>query len=238
MLLTRALLEPGFFFVYAFIMNIIFLGFSAVAALVITQSVGSVDKSLISSREVQIALVIEKVLENPNGKSLFEIQAKDSRFPQMVSTYLLERAAVLEAEGFSVGTPDEKEFKEALSKVEKAVSGKPYWKSLDCDLSCLKQAVNVKLVAQNFIKIKTESMTSIITDAEAQAYFERNRLKFGTAPFETFRDNIKAFLMKQQRQDRLRSWFEVLKKKYKVRNILLEDAKTPAETAHSQNKSG
>jgi hypothetical protein len=156
----------------------------------------------------------------------------------MVSGYLLERAAVLEAESFTVGTPLEKELKEVLARAEKALAGKAYWKSLECEASCLRQSLTTKMVARNFITIKTESMTSIVTDSEAQAYFERNRLKFGTAPFESFKENIKAFLMKQQRQDRLRAWFEVLKKKYKLRNILLEDSKTPQETATSQGQSG
>jgi hypothetical protein len=215
-------------------MNVFLLAVTAFSALIINQSVGIVDKNIITAREVQVALVIEKILDNQKG--LFEIQPQDPKFPKLVSTYLLEKAAVIEADSFAVGHADENEVKEALAKIEKTTAGKSYWKSLEATSDYTKQILTTKLVARNFIKFKTESMTSIITDAEAQAYFERNRAKFGAAPFEAFRDNIKTFLTKQQRQQRLRSWFEVLKKKYKIRNILLEDAKTPQETADSQAK--
>ncbi|MNY60610.1 hypothetical protein D3C86_1971860 [compost metagenome] len=63
-------------------------------------------------------------------------------------------------------------------------------------------------------------MVGIITDQEAQAYYDKNRIKFGSMPFSNFKENIKTFLAQQQLEERLRSWFEVIKRKYKVRNLL------------------
>jgi hypothetical protein len=36
------------------------------------------------------------------------------------------------------------------------------------------------------------------------------------------KENIRTFLSQQQLQERLRTWFEVIKRKYKARNFLLE----------------
>ena len=50
-----------------------------------------------------------------------------------------------------------------------------------------------------------------VTDAEAQQYFEDNRLKFGDLPGENFKENIKVFLTREQVNQRLGAWFEVLR---------------------------
>jgi hypothetical protein len=219
-------------------MNLFLFLASAWGATIINQSVGVVGDDIITSREVQVSLVIENLIEDNSKKpTVFEIQPKDSKFAELSTGYLLQKAAAMEAESFSVGEPDVEELKAMYAKIDKAVAGKSYWQSLEVDPAFLKKIVTTELVAKNFIRIKTESMSTNITDQEAQAYFEKNRLKFGSSPFESFKDNIKTFLAKQQRQERLRSWFEVLKKKYKVRNILVENAKTPEDTANSENQS-
>ncbi len=199
-------------------------------AATITQSAGIVGQEVITSREIQIAAVINKILNDPNsGKSsvLYEVQIKDPKFAELTTTYLLERAAVLEGESFSVGQVKDVELKEAFNQVEKAVSGKSYWQGLEADPATVKKIILIKMISRNFIKIKAESMSGIVTDAEAQTYFERNRLKFGASTLDSFKENIKVYLAQQQKEEKLRSWFELLKKKYKIRNLLIESTKAP-----------
>lgn len=218
-------------------MKLIFLISSVWSAVVINQSVGLIGNDVVTLRETQMAVVIEKLLESPEAKNptLFEVQLKDTRMPELTSAYLLERAAVIEAKSFSIGQANDDEIKNSVALIEKAVAGKPYWRSLDPTPQLVKEILATKLTARNFIKIKSESMSSIVTDAEALAYFEKNRMKFGSSPFESFKENIKTFLAQQQRQERLRAWVEILKKKYKVRNLLSENPKTPEQTAETQN---
>lgn len=218
-------------------MKLIFLISSVWAAVVINQSVGLIGNDVVTLRETQMAVVIEKLLESPEAKNptLFEVQLKDTRMPELTSAYLLERAAVIEAKSFSIGQANDEEIKNSVALIEKAVAGKSYWRSLDPTPELVKEILATKLTARNFIKIKSESMSSIVTDAEALAYFEKNRMKFGSSPFESFKENIKTFLAQQQRQERLRAWVEILKKKYKVRNLLSENLKTPEQTAETQN---
>lgn len=209
-------------------MMLLLLSFTWAAA--ITQSVGIVGADVITSREVQMAAVIDKILGETaanKSKTLYELQVKDAKFAEVTTTYLLERAAVMESESFSVGQSKDSESKEALDQVEKMTSGKAYWQSLEPDALTVKKIIFTKLISRNFIKIKSESMAGIVTDNEAQTYFERNRLKFGTSTFDTFKANIKVFLAQQQKEEKLRSWFELLKRKYKIRNLLIESMKAP-----------
>lgn len=209
-------------------MLLIFFAFSW--AVTITQSAGIVGAEVITSREVQIAAVINKILNEPNpskSSGLYETQVKDPKFAELTTTYLLERAAVLEGESFSVGQVKDTELKEAVNQVEKVVNGKSYWQGLEVDTATVKKIILIKLISRNFIKIKSESMSGIVTDAEAQTYFERNRLKFGSSTLDSFKENIKVYLAQQQKEEKLRSWFELLKKKYKIRNLLIESMKAP-----------
>lgn len=197
------------------------------APTVVSESVGQAGDRIITSREVQISAVIERILEpgKPNAKNpgtLYEVRPRDKSFSSDVTSLLLETVAHLEAESFDMNLVKEVDLKLASEKIEKAVRGKSYWESLEVSASELKKTLERKILAKSFIKFKTDSMSSIITDQEAHGYYERNRTNFGNLPYSSFRDSIKSFLAQQQLQDRLKSWFEVIKRKYKVRNFIVE----------------
>ncbi len=194
-------------------------------ATVVTRTVGQVADHVVTSREVQIATVIEGILFPPakkEGNKLVEIHLNDEEFNKKLTSTLLETVVAMEAENFSVGALTESEVNAAVATVEKAVSGKAYWNELEVSAKELKKLVRRKLEAKSFLKFKSTSMSGIISDQEAQAYYEKNRAKFGSLPFASFKGNIKTFLAQQQLEERLRSWFEVIKRKYKVRHFLSE----------------
>ncbi|MFM6929229.1 MAG: hypothetical protein ACKOX6_12245 [Bdellovibrio sp.] len=191
------------------------------AATVITESVGQVANHVVTSREVQICTVIDNILFPSKGKSgLVEVRPEQAEFRNHVTSVLLESVIAMEAESFNVGVVSDKDLAEALAKIEKATAGKSYWGQLDVSPTELKVFANRKLVAKSFMAFKTASMVGIITDQEAQAYYDKNRVKFGSTPFAGFKENIKTFLAQQQMEERLRTWFEVIKRKYKVRNFI------------------
>lgn len=197
------------------------------APTIVSESVGQAGERIITSREVQIAAVIEKILESgpprlKNAKGLFEVQPRDKFFSNEVTALLLETVTYLEAESFDMNLVSESAMKAGVEKVERAVRGKAYWEGLEVSGPELKKVVERKILSKNFIKFKTDSMSSIITDQEAQGYYERNRANFGNLPYLSFRESIKGYLAQQQLQERLKSWFEVIKRKYKVRNFIVE----------------
>lgn len=197
---------------------------NAFAATLVTQTVGQVAEHVVTSREVQISMVIENILFPPKKPlgGLYEIRPGQEEFRSAVTSVLLESVVALEAENFNVANISDEELGAALAKVEKATSGKDYWGALEVSPAELHKFTLRKLTAKSFLKFKTNSMTGIITDQEAQAYYDKNRVKFGSLPFSSFKENIKSFLAQQQLEERIRSWFEVIRRKYKVRNFISE----------------
>lgn len=216
-------LNLGHSFGMRFLLPFLF-SLNAFAATVVTETVGQVSEYVVTSREVQIAMVIENVLFPPKTplKGLYEVRAGQTEFRNAVTNVLLEAVVAMEAENFNVAAISDEELKTAVSKVERAVSGKAYWGDLEVSSAELKRFTARKLTAKSFWKFKSSSMTGIITDQEAQAYYDKNRVKFGSHPFESFKDNIKTFLAQQQLEERIRAWFEVIKRKYKVRNFVAD----------------
>lgn len=201
---------------------IFFLTLQASAATIVTQTVGQVAEHVVTSREVKISMVIENILFPPKGagSGLYEVQIGQEEFRNAVTTVLLESVVSLEAENFNVASISEEDLAAALTKVEKAVAGKAYWAGLEVSSAELRKFTLRKLTAKGFLKFKTNSMTSIVTDQEAQSYYDKNRVKFGSTPFANFKENIKVFLAQQQLEERIRAWFEAIKHKYKVRNFI------------------
>lgn len=218
-------LDFGVFLAHSFFMRFLLpflFSINVWAATLVTETVGQVAEHVVTSREVQISMVIENILFPPKAplKGLYEVRSGQAEFRNAVTSVLLEAVVALEAENFNVGTITEEELTAAIAKIEKTVSGKAYWGDLEVSATELKKFTARKLAAKSFMKFKTNSMSGIITDQEAQAYYEKNRVKFGSLPFASFKDNIKAFLAQQQLEERLRAWFEVIKRKYKVRNFI------------------
>lgn len=211
------ILHMGFFFTLVCSLA----GFSAT---IITQTVGQVSDHVVTSREVKIASVIDNVLFplKADGGQIVEIQSDKTEYRRAVTNALLELVVSYEAENFSVAVIKEEELSEAIQKVEKGVVKSSYWSSLEVSPAELRKMILRKLTAKNFLKFKTHSLASILTDLEAQSYYDKNRAKFGNLPFESFKENIKSFLAQQQLEERIRNWFEVIKLKYKVRNFTEE----------------
>ncbi|MDG0817476.1 hypothetical protein [Bdellovibrio svalbardensis] len=191
------------------------------AAPVVTETVGQVADYVATSRELQISTVIERVVF-PGKISSLEISPEQPEFRNALTALLLEIVVAMEAESFSVASVSEKDIEAGIAKVQRAVAGKAYWNQLEVSEAELKKFTTRKFVAKNFLKFKTNSMAGIVTDQEAEAYYEKNRLKFGNMPFASFKENIKTFLAQQQLEERLRNWFEVIKRKYKVRNFMAD----------------
>lgn len=213
------LMKLRFYILFSLLISI---SFSALATQVVTETIGQVGEYVVTSREVQISMVVENILYSSKTplKGLYEVRPGAEAFRNAVTSVLLEVVVALEAVNFNVANVPDEDLKAALVKIEKAVSGHSYWEELDVSEGELKKFTSRKLIAKNFLKFKTNAMTGIVTDQEAQIYYDKNRVKFGATSFESFKGNIKAFLAQQQLEERLRAWFEVIKRKYKVRNFI------------------
>ena len=188
---------------------------------VVTKVVGEAKDQFITSREVQINEAVESALGSKgDGKSLQFAEIGHENFPTKVNDVLTEWVVYFEAQSFSADTVPKSAIEDAAQRVEKATANSAAWRRLEVSKSELEEVLKRKLSAKSFVRLKTESSLMPVTDSEAQAYFKKNRLKFGNLPFTSFRESIKAHLRQQQMDRRMKDWLEILQKKYKVRNFV------------------
>lgn len=188
---------------------------------VVTKVVGEAKDRFVTSREVQINDAVEAALSSKgDGKSLSIVEIGHENFPQKVNDVLTEWIVFFEAQSFSADTVSKAAVDDAFQKLEKATASSASWKRLEASKAELEEILKRKLSAKAFIRLKTESSLMPVTDSEAQAYFKKNRLKFGNLPFSSFKDSIKAHLRQQQMDRRMKDWLDILQKKYKVRNFV------------------
>lgn len=190
-------------------------------ARVVTKVVGSVGSYYLTSREVIAGRLLERGLY-PSELVEETHNLESPLFGRQLTSALLEKVVALEAESFSIANIDDSEITEAISKVQKLLKIDKQWESLQVTSVELRDWVERKLRSKKFLKYKTDSATLGVTDNEVKEYFDKNRYKFGNLTIDSFKENIRIFLVKQQMEERLKEWFEILKKKYKVRNFFVE----------------
>lgn len=186
----------------------------------ISRIVGVAADQVVTSREVQMVNLLEKGLASDKNLSL--VSFDDTRFNVEVAQVLLEIVVQTESNVFDFNQVSDGDFKSSLETVQKNLANSKEWKALQASNSELERFLKRKLIAKKFIKEKSDSMKGFITDSEAKEYFDKNRLKFGQVPFAQFKENIKTFLSQQQLEERLKAWFEIIKKRYKVKNYTNE----------------
>ncbi|MFN7730055.1 MAG: hypothetical protein ACK5P7_12930 [Bdellovibrio sp.] len=195
------------------------------ASEVVNAAIGQVGERVVTSREVLISHFFErwqlaarsKEASAQLPKSDWKITPGTDVFKQASSSFVLECMVDLEAENFVVARVEDEVVQETTKSFLNAVGGSPDWKKLETNTSEVQKMVELKLRAQNFLKFKTESAGVVVTDADTKAYYEKNRLKFGNMPYDQFKNSIREVLSTQILEDRLKDWFEVLRRKYRVR---------------------
>lgn len=188
---------------------------------IVSSVVGRVGDYFITSREVVAGQMIEMELYPSKTQSLVT-KVSDPNFVNQVTATILEKVVAVEAENFSVANVSDGDLNEALKKIKTAYAKNPQWAHLALVSIETEELVSRKLRSKNFLKYKSEAASLTVTNFEVKEYFEKNRYKFGNLPFENFKENIRQFLAQKQTEERLREWFEVLRKKYQVRNFLSE----------------
>lgn len=184
----------------------------------VTRVVGEAGDRVITSREVRLNHAIAQTLAKEPSKKILALE--DSGFPLEVLKVLDEWTVYLES--IEVGTKlvDEAEIARLAKAVGEYWKGDSNWERLEAAPSEIRDILARKLAAQSLEKLKGDTSLVTVTDAEALQYFKKNRLRFGNLPFENFKDNIKAALIKNQTERRLGEWRAVLRRKYRVRNFV------------------
>lgn len=199
------------------------LALNSASAQTLSMTVGQVGDHVITSREVNMDAIMEKILYLDVKPENIHLDPIDSKaFFNETNETILERALAREAKNFDVVHVDEKERTQMEAKFSKIIGSISAWKYMEPSTTEWKALLERKLKAKMFIKFRKDSSELPVTDAEAKRYFEENHLKFGNLPFENFKDNIKSFLSRSQVDRRLKDWYEVIKSKQGAKNFLAE----------------
>ncbi len=191
---------------------------SGSASDILLQALGQADREVVTTRDVQISKVVERALSAKDKSSRSDGEMNPASIGvQDLTPVLLEWVVYFEAESFKIADLEAADVQSALTLTQTYVKDWPYWQRLEVSNPELQDVIKRKLRAKKLIKFKTESTDLAVPESEIKDYFDKNRIKFGNMPLSAFRDNIRAFLSRQNRDKRLRDWFEVLKTKYKVK---------------------
>lgn len=191
----------------------------------VTRVVGEVGNGvhIVTSREVRINLAIEEVLvRSPESKTveLKILTGREKDFASHVWGVLDEWAVVLEAGTLSRSNISKSEVSKAMQTVQTELLHRKDWQALEVASDEMRQLVERKLTAREFIKLKSDPSLAPVSDEEVLVYFKKNRLRFGSLPLSVFKENIREFLIKQKTERRLDDWHEVLRRKYRLRNFI------------------
>jgi hypothetical protein len=102
------------------------------------------------------------------------------------------------------------------AQIQKDFELKELWAFLTLTDTELKERLREKLIAKKFVEFKNRSSFIPATDAEAFSYYLNNKSKFKDLTFENLKDKIKVEISKEQSEQRLNDWLDILKKKYEV----------------------
>ena len=196
----------------------------------VSEAVAQVSDQVITSREVVASFMMEKATSeklptavsgskktSPIDRSTWVLKPGTEAFQKHLAQIILEQVIQLEAESFSIGEVSHDELEAFRKHLQEAVKGWEPWTKLDMGSAEIEKIISRKLRAKNFLQFKMETSGVQISDEEAKSYFEKNRVKFGNLPFSQFKEGIKEVLAQEQLQEKLKDWFEILKRKYRVK---------------------
>lgn len=200
------------------------------APTVINQAVGQVGGELVTSRQVRMSEIIDRWQLLPvegrpkltdEGTKAWIGEEKSEEFKGHLSTLLLQIMVTKEAESLG-GFADQAEKDEAqVQALLKELAALKVWRDLEPEKGEVLRLLRLKRVAGEFLKLKTETGDSTLSDSDLRAYYNRNRDKLAGVSFDLVKPLIQNRLQQEKQVNQLKDWFEILKRKYGVQYFSL-----------------
>lgn len=194
-----------------FVLPVLVLLFSSsLSAKVLVKTIGQVKSHVITSRELSIH---EKVKKNL-GDSFESFQA-DSSFEQVIKEWLL----YLEAIAFYNTKISEQEVKLKKQTLLGKLKSEEGWSQLQVTDQELTEKVRRRLEAERLYTFKKKASVLPVSLGEVETEYTQNRVRYGALSFEEAKPQIQKNKVRENLQRRLKQWFRVLEKKYKVQRF-------------------
>jgi len=180
---------------------------------VINKTLAKVGHVILTSRQVALANHLknaQNVTSSEDNLKTLDVNSNNTM------ELALETAIALDAESFQIAKVEPHEIKDLLMQMENILQKNKEWKNLEVTQKELEAHLERKIKVQKYLKFKSKSLVSIITDQDLRSYYDKNTSKLGHADFENVKENIHSYLLKIKNEEQIRSWLEVIKKKYKV----------------------
>lgn len=187
---------------------------------VIIQTVGTSAFQVVTTREVKASKLLSQALRSEMQELLSSSAENDN------NVALFEIAIFRESQSLGAVKVSPDELEQWISQAKSYLQKNREWRQLEVKEVELRHWVERKRVAESFLELKSNSLTSIITDQEIQDHYDKNRAKFGSTPLSEQKENIRRFLQKQSQKQRIQDWLTALKVKYQIRNDLSESHST------------
>jgi hypothetical protein len=190
---------------------------SLVQAEVISRAVARFGSEVITSRQVIMSQVIDSYLRNETKVNI--LRPDEEGFSEKTTELVLDYIVFLESESFAVGDEEVKSLQPKIPVLMKSLSASKELEKFRFTQAEVEKLLRIKTKARRFLEIKSQSQPSQISDQKAKEYFDQHRAKFSGASFVDIRDNIKIYLQKIENEAKLKDWFEVLKRKFKLKYL-------------------
>ncbi len=189
--------------------------------ILVSEALGQVGETVVTARDVQMNHWLEKYLNTAGEKTSVPknatLSSESEAFSESLGQSLLELVVLNEAENFSVGEVGPEERDELRKKFFDWSKGVAAWSSLEVSPFELDKLIYRKLRTRNFLKFKTETSGVQVSELEIEQYYSKNNVRFSGIPISQVRESIRNLLTRQQVEEGLKEWFEILKRKYRVR---------------------
>ncbi len=186
----------------------------------VTEALGQAGEVVITSRDIQLGHFIETFLTQYSEKSKIikfkALEGETPEFSQALGQSLLELVVQMEAENFSVGPVNNQEKEELMTKFIEATKNQFSYAQFEFSQKEVDLIFYRKLRSRNFLKFKTETTGVNVGDEEIQQYFNKNSVKFSGISLSQVKENIRDLLSRQFVEAKLKDWFDILKRKYRV----------------------
>ena len=216
----QKLLNGLFAWLFLFAGPLQFSELSVAGEVLVNGSAGRVDRVVFTIDDVRFFLNIARLKDGQSD--LQEVSDRDLLF-QMTQKMLFEEMVLSEMRTLKIEGGNRSVAQLRLQEIRKRVGGEilkrllaRYRKAEAAVLNQLQRAIDV----EKFLEKKVETLTPVLTEAEAERYFKENLSKFGGATLESIKPAVMRMAQKSQMEKGLQDWITLLKEKHGVVNLI------------------
>lgn len=177
---------------------------------ILITTLAQVKNHVITSREVEIHQQLGKLLgerfKDMKGESLLELVIKE---------WLL----YFEAESFYDTPVSNGEVDKKFNSILAAKKGDAKWDKLAVQNQELRDFVRRSLEADRLYVFKKKASVLPVGMNEVETEYSQNRIRYGNLTFDQAKDQIRDNKIQENLLERLKQWFVVLERKYKVQRF-------------------